>query len=186
MKIMTPAAAGRPTRALATTAKAIISAITLAAVLAGAPAIGADGAAKLKTGDRVVGIAHPIDGDSLFVETADRGRVEVRLFGVSAPEWDAPLGPLATRVLHKMVRGKTVDCAVLDIDRYKRAVAVCSVEAYGDIGEAMVLSGFATPYRKYLRGADPYEDILLAAEGEACALGMGLWRGRPDGICTDE
>ena len=81
----------------------------------------------------VEGRARVVDGDTL--EVAGQ---KVRLFGVDAPELDQSCerggrvwacGQAAREALAEIVGRKRLVCAVQDIDRYGRAVAVCEAGA---------------------------------------------------------
>lgn len=115
------------------------------------------------------GRARIIDGDSLAV-----GGVEVRLFGIDAPELfqrctregrEVQCGREALRHLVALIAGQPVTCQRRDIDRYGRMVAVCSIEGV-DLGRAMVAAGHAVSYGAY-----------VAEEAAARAERRGLWAG---------
>lgn len=114
-----------------------------------------------------------IDGDTLHY-----GDERLRLFGIDAPEinqicqkdghgWLA--GEDAAAWLKSFVAGKQVFCGNVDRDRYGRRVVVCFADR-ADLGEAMVLNGWALAYRRYsLR--------YVAAEASAQRNHLGLWSG---------
>jgi len=66
-----------------------------------------------------------IDGDSLVIEGVD-----VRLYGIDAPEHDQPGGEAATAWLTDIALGRQARVEHVDRDRYKRQVAVVWV---GDV-----------------------------------------------------
>lgn len=112
-----------------------------------------------------------IDGDTL--EIADK---RFRIFGIDAPEKNQmctkndrlwACGIVATGELIKLVIGQKVSCAKRDTDQYKRVVAVCFTNE-GDIGSAMVASGWALAHRQY--SMDYAEE-----EAEAKSKKLGLW-----------
>lgn len=93
-----------------------------------------------------------LDGDSLVVNG-----VEVRLYGVDAPEYRQtcrrdgepwPCGVEAARALRSMLSGRDVTCRTRDEDRYGRVVAVCNAAGL-DLGAAMVRGGYALAYGAY-------------------------------------
>jgi endonuclease YncB( thermonuclease family) len=113
-----------------------------------------------------------IDGDSLAV-----AGVEVRLFGIDAPEYHQTCsrengrwncGIDAARALRGMIAGREVSCAPRDRDRYGRVVAVCRAGEL-DLGAAMIRGGFAVSYGAY-----------EADEREARAARRGIWASRFD------
>lgn len=123
----------------------------------------------------VSGTAHAVDGDSL-----DIAGVRVRLFGIDAPERDQTCrdaqgrtygcGREARRALAATVAGQTVVCTPVEIDRYKRNVATCTIGS-SDIGETMVRAGHALDYARHSRGR------YAAAEREAREARRGIWAG---------
>jgi endonuclease YncB( thermonuclease family) len=62
-----------------------------------------------------------------------------------------------------------VSCVKVDVDRYKRIVATCSV-ADGDVGRYMVASGLAVAYRKYSTAYVPDEEAAQSSQ-------VGIWSG---------
>ncbi len=121
-----------------------------------------------------VGVASVIDGDTIEIHGQ-----RFRLSGIDAPEskqlcTDAKgkayrCGQVAANALAAFIGRQTVSCAKMDIDRYQRIVAECSV-AGGDVGRYMVGSGLAVAYRKYSTAYVPDEEA-------AQANGIGIWSG---------
>lgn len=115
-----------------------------------------------------------IDGDTFEV-----GGVTVRLFGVDAPELeqtctDADGAPWAcgTWVAAQVAAGfggARAECRMVDLDRYGREVARCTV-AGQDLGRALVAAGWALAYRDYSWDYDLDEKAAQLA-------GLGLWAG---------
>ena len=119
----------------------------------------------------VSGPASAIDGDSLTVSG-----VEVRLFGVDAPEgrqtcerdgqaWRC--GEAAAQQLRDLVAGKQVHCRGQGRDTYGRVLAVCSA-GYDELNSTMVEQGWATAFRKY-------SDAYVAPETRAKQAKLGIW-----------
>jgi endonuclease YncB( thermonuclease family) len=125
-----------------------------------------------KVADRVAAI----DGDTLR-----SGDIEVRLYGVDAPELaqtcageDAkewPCGREAQTRLKALIGRNAVDCEPRARDKFNRIVAVCRTSKVPDLGEALVREGFAVNFGGRAEG--PYVD----AEIEAQAAKRGIWRG---------
>ena len=121
-----------------------------------------------------VGVTTVIDGDTIDIHGQ-----RFRLFGIDAPEStqlcnDAAgkpyrCGQVAANALSNLIGRQTVTCEKKDIDRYKRIVAVCSVNGQ-DVGAYLVGRGLAVAYVHYSRAYVPAE---LAARSE----GRGLWAG---------
>lgn len=114
------------------------------------------------------------DGDSLRKDGA-----EFRLNGIDAPELhqtcknasgkDYACGREARNALRALVSGRTLVCAIIDTDRYGRAVAVCKA-GERDINAEMVRLGWAVAYRRH---SLDYVDEERAARQAA----RGLWQG---------
>ncbi len=115
-----------------------------------------------------------VDGDTLHV-----GPVTVRLHGIDAPEVNQPCedangqpwmcGAFVQSVIRELYQGQMADCEEVDRDRYGRSVAKCQVNGQ-DIGENIVLNGWAEAYRRYSMDYD-------LAEKSAQVRGVGLWAG---------
>jgi endonuclease YncB( thermonuclease family) len=118
-----------------------------------------------------------IDGDSFR-----RGKDEIRLHGIDAPEYrqtcrdeigrDWDCGKEAARTLRSLVAGHMVACTGLDVDRYRRLVARCEV---GDLvlNSEMVRLGWAIAYTHH-------GTLYLREEEEARHARRGIWRGTFD------
>lgn len=119
------------------------------------------------------------DGDTVLLTTREESRLKVRLYGVDAPETKKPdnagqpYGAISKRTLMYKVMGRRVTAEIVDIDQYKRAVAVIRCEGR-DINREMVADGMAWAYRQYLNG--PYESEYISSENRARSHRAGLWR----------
>lgn len=119
----------------------------------------------------VRGPAKAVDGDSLSV-----GVIQVRLFGIDAPEFDqkcfdngTPIacGEMAKAQLQGMIGDGELSCFRETTDAYGRMVAVCRIVGV-DVGKAMVEAGWATAFRKY-------SEDYVASEQRAQAKKVGIW-----------
>jgi endonuclease YncB( thermonuclease family) len=100
------------------------------------------------TRNSLLASATAIDGDTLRL-----GRQLIRLQGIDAPELEQqcqdkegrpwPCGREAHAHLAGLLSRGLVSCAIAGNDRYGRALATCSTDLIGDVGEAMVRAGFA-------------------------------------------
>lgn len=117
------------------------------------------------------GTGHAKDGDSLMV-----GDLEVRLFGIDAPElgqtcqrdgqnWAC--GAAAKDLLNSLIRGKSVFCSKTGTDQYQRVLALC-VAGTTDLNRTMVASGYAVAFRRY-------SSDYVSAEDSARVNKRGLW-----------
>lgn len=92
------------------------------------------------------------DGDSFTARRADTGQtVELRLYGVDAPENGQPYGQASRRSLLAMTEGKILTVSPVENDRYGRVVAV--VFAAGDetsVNERQLEQGMAWYYGAFV------------------------------------
>jgi endonuclease YncB( thermonuclease family) len=65
--------------------------------------------------------------------------------------------------------GKTVECAVRDVDSYGRPVAICRAEGK-DLAAELVGAGWAMAYRRY-------STDYVKGEEAAHEAGLGIWAG---------
>jgi endonuclease YncB( thermonuclease family) len=116
-----------------------------------------------------------IDGDSLM--TRHHGKMlEIRLWGIDAPEYDQPGAERATRTLERLTGRKKIALSVVDQDKYGRTVAL--VRAGNTlINEEMVRSGNSWVHRFYCRA--PICDDWLEYERQARQARLGLWNEEP-------
>ena len=119
------------------------------------------------------------DGDTVLLATREESRLKVRLYGIDAPETakpgtpGQPFGSISKRTLMYKIMGRQVSAEIVDIDQYKRAVAVIRY-AGRDINREMVTEGLAWAYRQYLQG--PYASEYIDAESRARSKRAGIWR----------
>jgi endonuclease YncB( thermonuclease family) len=119
------------------------------------------------------------DGDTILLATRNGSRLKVRLYGIDAPETKKPdrpgqpFGEAAKRTLANRIMGRRVTAEIIDIDQYKRPVAVIRYSG-ADVNREMVSEGFAWAYRRYLQGA--YASEYIGAEDLARSRHAGLWR----------
>lgn len=127
------------------------------------------------TANELVGVASVIDADTIEI----RG-VRIRLHGIDAPEsrqlcrrnssdeWRC--GQQAALALSDRIGRRTVNCAVRDVDRYDRAIAVCTQDNQ-DLNRWLVNEGWAVAYRRYSRD-------YIEAEDQARRAGRNIWSGQ--------
>jgi len=113
-----------------------------------------------------------IDGDSIMVKK-DNQDIEVRLFGIDAPEFDQPGSAAARRHVAALVKDRELLLVVMDHDAYGRTVALVNAGAVS-INEEQVRNGHAWVHPRYcrIRICDRWRDL----EQQACSRNVGLWR----------
>ncbi len=117
------------------------------------------------------------DGDTLTLTTGQR----IRLFGIDAPELKQqckvgdtcrPCGDEARKVLNSLATGPLV-CEGRG-ESYDRVVARCTAGEV-DLSLAMLETGQAVAYGRYLKKSDPLRAKYLGAEAAAKKAGLGIW-----------
>lgn len=120
------------------------------------------------------------DGDTVLLTARGENRLKVRLYGIDAPETQKPdmpgqpFGAISRRTLMNKIMGRRVTAEILDIDQYKRVVAVIRYSGR-DINREMVAEGMAWAYRHYLQGV--YVSEYIGTENIARSHRIGLWAG---------
>jgi len=122
----------------------------------------------------IVGKAWVIDGDTIIISDT-----HIRLEGIDAPESDQtcsdakgkiwPCGRVATNELRTHIGGQELTCHRRALDKYKRALAVCSLPDGSDINAWMVRQGWAVAYG--------FAKMYESEEAEAEAARRGIWAG---------
>lgn len=105
--------------------------------------------------------------------TIRMGDIRIRLWGIDAPEQrqtcgSLQAGRLATQMLRELIEERPVTCETVDVGRYGRTVARCSVVGE-DLGQMMVRLGWAMDYERFSNGY--YEQ----SEAAARAGRRGMW-----------
>ena len=122
----------------------------------------------------IKGKAIIIDGDTIHI-----GKNKIRLHGIDAPEinqtctiekitWEC--GISSSKALERIISEKEVQCEIVDIDRYKRFVAICFVKNI-NLSQYMVQNGWAIAYRYY--SDDFINDEKIAKNNK-----VGIWQGK--------
>ena len=111
-----------------------------------------------------------IDGDTVVVETVERGLLTLRLWGIDCPEKKQRFGPQATEFLSSLVTGKPLTIKVKAQDQYGRNVAQVFYSG-ADVGLMMVKYGYAWHFT-----AATKDKNLAKAQAEAQKQRLGLWQ----------
>ena len=114
-----------------------------------------------------------IDGDSLIVRTGAR-TLEIRLWGIDAPEYDQPGSSGAKKKLSDLVLGNTVSIVIKYADKYGRYVALLTSSGVS-VNEEMVATGNSWVHDYFCRETICRKWSLL--EERARTERRGLWQG---------
>lgn len=114
------------------------------------------------------------DGDSIDVTNADGVVVNIRLYGIDAPEAKQASGSQAKTQLTKLVARKTVHIESVDTDRYGRNVALVRLNDGTLVNREMIRAGLAWVYDQYCQREVVCQE-LRQAEAEAKGARRGLW-----------
>lgn len=114
------------------------------------------------------------DGDTYRVLREDGRLVDVRLWGVDAPERGQPYGRAAAEAARRLVGGKTIRVSVEATDEYGRLLSRVEVEGR-DVARELVRQGLAWRVEGQARG----NRSLARLQQEARSAGQGLWA-QPD------
>jgi endonuclease YncB( thermonuclease family) len=106
------------------------------------------------------------------------GQQLIRLQGIDAPEFEQhcqdeqgrawPCGRGAQAGLAQLIGHSLISCTINGSDRYGRALATCSNDRVGDVGQAMVRAGLAVNFLGWR---------YQLAQLQARAQKRGVWRG---------
>jgi len=118
-------------------------------------------------------VVRVLDGDSLLVKK--EGRIyEIRLYGIDTPEFRQPYSNKAKKLTRRLTDGQTVTVEKMDIDRYKRIVAL--MYSRGKlVNRELVAAGLAWFYPRYCL-EQPLCRELQALEKKARTERRGLWQ----------
>ncbi|MBE8158744.1 MAG: thermonuclease family protein, partial [Betaproteobacteria bacterium] len=106
------------------------------------------------------------------------GRLKFRMCGIQAPERFRPFYDDAGRMLKQLFGRKTIAVYVVDIDKYKRKVAVMFAAGEAvSINEKMVRYGGAKHYKRFSQNCAAYVSParFVAAEKSAKKQKRGIW-----------
>ncbi len=95
----------------------------------------------------VQGSAYIVDGDTLVIQ-----KIQIRLFGIDAPEMNHPYGIKAKWALVSLCKGQAVRAEFTEEDAYGRTVAICCLPDGRDLSAEMVKLGLAIDWPKFSKG----------------------------------
>ena len=103
----------------------------------------------------------------------DKEQVRIRLFGIDCPERGQDFGARAKQLTSDLSFGKIVDVTEVDIDRYKRVVAIITFPDGKILNEALVAASMAWVYQRYCNREECSRWLEL--EEEARKQKIGIW-----------
>ncbi|HVJ42196.1 MAG TPA: thermonuclease family protein [Dongiaceae bacterium] len=113
-----------------------------------------------------------VNGDTLQI-----GDKTVRLYGIAAPDIRAEHGADARLALDQLIAQRRIQCT--ELDRTKDSVVIASCKADdADLGEQMLLTGYAAVYRSQINPTQQELDLAKRydiAEAKARVQHIGLW-----------
>ena len=126
------------------------------------------------------------DGNNLTVETRDRKKLNIRLYGIDAPELDKinrktrriskpgqPFGIEAKSYLSSMVFGQDVRLEIIDSDKHRKLVSIVWA-GEKNVNLEMIKAGMAEAYDEYLT-AQAYREQFLDAQRDVKKKRLGIW-----------
>ncbi|MCF6177334.1 MAG: thermonuclease family protein [Victivallaceae bacterium] len=110
------------------------------------------------------------DGDSFKMETAGHKIVQVRFYGIDAPEKGQPGSRMALQAIIKLLKNQSVRVVKVDIDKYNRIVGkVYLGKLYVNLW--MLNNGYAWHFKFFSQDKD-----LSQAETKAQQAKLGIWK----------
>lgn len=107
----------------------------------------ADTARPVPENTEIVGPAWVTDGDTITIN-----KLQVRLFGIDAPELNHPFGQKAKWAMVKLCKGQTVKAEIVADDHFGRTVAKCLLEDGRDLSAELVKQGLAIDWPTFSGG----------------------------------
>ena len=118
-----------------------------------------------------VSVISIIDGDSIMVRRGVE-ELEIRLWGIDAPEYDQPHARAAYNALRSVVIDSDLTLEVVDRDKYDRLVVIAQKDRL-NVNEYMVRTGYAWVHIYYCKAEICKKWYKLQAE--ARRKKGGLW-----------
>lgn len=116
------------------------------------------------------------DGDTITILDDTNTQHKIRMLGIDAPEKRQSFGNTSKQGLAEQVAGQSVAVEWFKSDRYGRKLGKVLLGGL-DCNLEQVRRGLAWHYKQYQREQSPTDQqIYAAAESEARAAKLGLWR----------
>ena len=110
------------------------------------------------------------DGDSFKMDVSGRGVVQVRIYGIDAPEKNQPGANIALKAAIKLLKNKTVRVVKVDIDKYNRVIGkVYLGKLYVNLW--MLSNGYAWHFKFFSQ-----DKAFSKAEHGARLAKRGIWK----------
>ena len=110
------------------------------------------------------------DGDSFKLETPSRKIIQIRLYGIDAPEKGQPGSKMALQALIKLLKNRSVRVVQVDVDKYNRIIGkVYLGELYVNLW--VLNKGYAWHFKFFSKDKD-----LILAEKKAKLAKRGIWK----------
>lgn len=119
-----------------------------------------------------VSVSYIIDGDSIMVEK-DKRELEIRLWGIDAPEYNQKGAEEARTALSSLILHTDITIEIVDRDKYGRFVALARKGPL-NVNEYMVRSGYAWVHIYYCKAKEC--DTWYVFEHEARRKKRGIWK----------
>ena len=123
-------------------------------------------------------VVHVADGDTVTLLVEGPQQLKIRLSGIDAPEKAQAFGQRSKEHLGGLVHGQQVTVVTNKRDKYGRQVGQVMLGST-DVNLEQLRAGLAWFYRAYERElSEELRSSYAAAEQEARAAGLGLWKDR--------
>ncbi len=119
-------------------------------------------------------VVYVLDADSILIRKNNK-LVEVRLYGVDAPEYKQKFSAEAKAFVMDKVAGKKVKVISKGKDRYNRVIGLLEYDG-NSLNYELVKNGWAWVYDRYCRSAELCRRMDKAEE-TARDNRIGLWQG---------
>lgn len=120
-------------------------------------------------------VTHNPDGDTIDIQTADRGLVRVRFSGADTPETAQAFWKVARNHLSKVVKGQQTTAWCYKTDRYEREVCHVRVGSL-DVCLDLIQRGYGWYARMFSHElTNEQQAAYAAAEEQAQARKIGVW-----------
>lgn len=138
-----------------------------------------------------VTVVRVVDGDTLTAALADGSELKVRLLYLDTPESKGnshgeamPEGKLAAEYLDLQAKAGSAITLwgpgdTLELDRYKRALAVIITSRGDTLQERVIAAGWSPLWEKYGKANPKWREALVAAEDKAKQAKAGAWATDP-------